>query len=143
MKVPNVVDIGAANNGNYLNLLCLLGKYDPLLERHLASKMKRGKYTSPTSQNELISAVAKTVQNTILDEDGHPQERFNSFIESTRGRAADLFEQLEALLEEHQLLMDFIRGQAYDGCSANSGRNTGLQARVRGKCHTALFCPSN
>ena len=56
------------NSGNYLELLQLLAKYDPIMAAHLSSEKSRGKYTSPTIQNEVISSIAKVIQNHIISE---------------------------------------------------------------------------
>eukprot|EP00794_Sanderia_malayensis_P016611 gene16611-18300_t len=46
------------NSGNYLELLQLVAKYDPVLAAHLSSKKSVGKYTSPPIQNEIISSIS-------------------------------------------------------------------------------------
>ena len=68
--------IGESDNGNFLGLLELLSRYDPILREHLdkvAKSQKSGKrlqvhYLSPQSQNEFISACALRVKDTILSE---------------------------------------------------------------------------
>eukprot|EP00112_Aurelia_sp_Birch-Aquarium-sp1_P017519 Seg4069.6 transcript_id=Seg4069.6/GoldUCD/mRNA.D3Y31 product="Zinc finger MYM-type protein 1" protein_id=Seg4069.6/GoldUCD/D3Y31 len=56
------------NSGNYLELLQLLAKYDPVLAAHLSSKRSRGKYTSPQIQNEMINSIATVIRNQIIAE---------------------------------------------------------------------------
>ena len=59
---------GIENSGNYLELLQLLAKYDPVLAAHLSSKRSRGKYTSPQIQNEMINSIATVIRNRIIAE---------------------------------------------------------------------------
>ena len=56
------------NSGNYLELLQLVSKYDPVLAAHLSSKKSVGKYTSPQIQNEIISSISTVIQNQIVSE---------------------------------------------------------------------------
>ena len=56
------------NSGNYLELLQLLARYDPVLAAHLSSKKSRGKYTSPQIQAEMINSIATVIRDQILKE---------------------------------------------------------------------------
>ena len=68
--------IGDAHNGNFLGILELLARYDPLLQEHVGkvkSAQERGTrlqahYLSPESQNEFINICAAQVRNHILEE---------------------------------------------------------------------------
>ena len=68
--------VGDPSNGNFLGLLELLGRYDPLLAEHLAKvkdsqKEKRRMqvhYLSSQSQNEFIECCASKVTDVILNE---------------------------------------------------------------------------
>lgn len=59
------------NEGNFLELVHLLAKYDPVLREHMA-KAELGKrqilYLSPKIQNEFIEALGANVRNKILAE---------------------------------------------------------------------------
>lgn len=61
--------IFSENNGNFLSLLQLMGKYDAVLMEHLwrAKKSTNVHYLSKDSQNEFINLLAKKVRNTILE----------------------------------------------------------------------------
>ncbi|XP_069823176.1 zinc finger MYM-type protein 1-like [Dendropsophus ebraccatus] len=59
---PNV------NEGNFLELLKLLGQYDCVLEHHLKNPGSHVRYLSSESQNELISALACEALSTIINE---------------------------------------------------------------------------
>ena len=56
------------NSGNYLELLKLMARHDPVMEAHLGSKKSRGKYTSPQIQNEIISSIATVIRDNIVKE---------------------------------------------------------------------------
>ncbi len=47
------------NSGNFLELLKLIGKYNPILEKHLTNPSnKNATYVSKTIQNELVNLIA-------------------------------------------------------------------------------------
>ena len=63
---------GEENKGNFLELVHLLAKYDPVLREHLV-KVKLGKkitisYLSPEIQNEFVSILAGQVRKKIIDQ---------------------------------------------------------------------------
>ena len=68
--------IGDVHNGNFLGLLELLARYDPLLQEHITkiqhSQLKRERlqthYLSADSQNEFIGLFADYVRKCILEE---------------------------------------------------------------------------
>ena len=57
-----------SNNGNLLELLEFISETDPDIKRHLDNSSCS--YTSPKSQNEIISCIAKQVKNRIIDSVG-------------------------------------------------------------------------
>ena len=68
--------IGERNNGNFLGILELISRYDPILREHL-EKVKRSQhlhkrlqvhYLSPDIQNEFIDICARHVISVILKE---------------------------------------------------------------------------
>jgi hypothetical protein len=54
--------------GNFLDLLHLLGKYNETVGQKLANIPGNAKYTSKDMQNELLALMAKMVQKNIADE---------------------------------------------------------------------------
>ena len=56
------------NSGNYLELLKLIARHDPVMASHLASKKSRSKYTSPQIQNEIIEAISTVIREKIISE---------------------------------------------------------------------------
>ena len=60
----------ANNNGNFLSLIQLLGKYDTVLAEHIRriqSKEIHDHYLGKTIQNELITLLGTQVRNEIID----------------------------------------------------------------------------
>jgi hypothetical protein len=60
----------SANEGNFLELLKLLAKYDSILEHHLYQSSESGKpkYLSPEVQNEILETLASSVTCQIVKE---------------------------------------------------------------------------
>ena len=54
--------------GNFLELVKLLAKYDAPLAKHLATAPKNASYLSPQIQNEFIGAIANAIQERIIAE---------------------------------------------------------------------------
>lgn len=52
--------------GNFLDLLHLLGKYNETVGQKLANIPGNAKYTSKDMQNELLALMAKMVQKILL-----------------------------------------------------------------------------
>ena len=56
------------NEGNFLELIRLLAKYDGVLGKHVASATRNQLYMSPKIQNHFIRALAEEVEDFILKE---------------------------------------------------------------------------
>lgn len=56
------------HEGNFLELLKLLSKYDGILAQHLATAPKNASYLSPQIQNEYINCLAGNVRAKIVSE---------------------------------------------------------------------------
>ena len=57
-----------SSRGNFLSIVELLGKYDPILQELLSKPKGQIKYLSPKIQNELISVLALKIENALIDE---------------------------------------------------------------------------
>ena len=57
----------ADNEGNYIELIKLLSKYDPLLEQHLESSNKNETYLGHDIQNDLILPLANCTSQNIVE----------------------------------------------------------------------------
>jgi hypothetical protein len=56
------------NRGNFLAVIDLLAKYDPVLEQLLEKPKVNIKYLSPTIQNEIIALLAESIKYEIVVE---------------------------------------------------------------------------
>ena len=54
--------IDSHNRGNFLELLTLIGKHDPIVQQRLENGPKNAKYTSPDIQNTLLRLMASNIQ---------------------------------------------------------------------------------
>lgn len=159
----------SVNQGNYIELIKLLSKYDSKLNFHLHSTgVFKG--TSNRIQNDIIDCVSDVILDKIkseinhafftaimLDEttdiaklsqlstviryvkDGAIHERFIGFTDVSSDRTA-------IALSEHvfQILSHFnceqkLVAQGYDGAATFSGHLNGLQSLVKNRCPSALF----
>lgn len=63
---------GEANTGNFLELVHLLAKYDPVLREHVVrlnlSTRRKTSYMSNKTQNKFINALGELVRNNILEQ---------------------------------------------------------------------------
>lgn len=60
--------LGHSNSGNFLAIVELLAKYDPVLNELISRPAGSMKYLSPKIQNELIDILAQRIKKDILDE---------------------------------------------------------------------------
>ena len=58
----------STNEGNFLELMKLVAKYDSLLEQHLLTSDRNATYLSPDIQNELIQSLSAQVLSNIVSE---------------------------------------------------------------------------
>ena len=78
--------IGSINNGNFLGIIELLSRYDPVLQEHIKKVMESqtsghrlsAHYLSSDSQNEFIAACAHLVCTTVIKE--QQQAKYFSII---------------------------------------------------------------
>ena len=56
------------NEGNFIELVKFLSKYDPIMKSHLDLSNKNEKYLSPVIQNDLILAFANCTSNQIVND---------------------------------------------------------------------------
>lgn len=58
----------SSESGNFLNIIDLLSRYDPVLKSHLENESSKIKYLSPTIQNELICLASNEILQDILSD---------------------------------------------------------------------------
>ena len=66
-------------------------------------------------------------------------ERFVGVLQIARTDAESLHRSVMEMLRKHDLQLENIRGQGYDGAAAMSGQYTGLQSRLIAENNTALY----
>lgn len=65
----NIYDQSNKNQGNFLSIVQLLARYDPVLEAHLKNiSNQRNHYLSKTIQNEMINLIADNIVGSILSD---------------------------------------------------------------------------
>uniref|UniRef100_A0A3B5B968 DUF4371 domain-containing protein n=1 Tax=Stegastes partitus TaxID=144197 RepID=A0A3B5B968_9TELE len=151
---------GSSNKGNFLAILELIAKHDPLVKQ----KMGHGnaKYTSHIFQNEIIEVLADMVSaafSILVDETkdlkkqeqislvlrydykGIGHERFMHFEHADKLDAAGLTEKIVTSLHKYGLeFREHLVGQGYDGASVMSGRHNGVSARMKLRLSRLFMC---
>ncbi|XP_034093508.1 zinc finger MYM-type protein 1-like [Gymnodraco acuticeps] len=56
------------NKGNFLEILDVVSKHDPLVKRRLSQGPRNAKYTSKGTQNEMLECLAEIVREDIIKE---------------------------------------------------------------------------
>lgn len=75
--------LGKSNTGNFLAVIELLAKYDPVLQELISVDKGNQKYLSSTIQNELIQLLAQKVESEIL-KDIQSAEFFSVIMDTTQ-----------------------------------------------------------
>ena len=65
-KVNDVVE-GTGNTGNFLAIMELIAKYDPVVKEHLKNGQRNAKMLSWKTQNDIIANAALVIKNQIKD----------------------------------------------------------------------------
>lgn len=155
------------NKGNFLELLSLISKYNEALKKHL--KNKEVNYTSPVSQNQILSLLAGQVKNRIIgsidsffsilvdettdiskkeivsvclrhvDIELNVHEDFIGFYSTASTTGERLYELIKTVLLSCKLDLNNMVGQAFDGASNMSGSKSGVAARFLKDYKKAIF----
>lgn len=158
----------SSNQGNFLECMQLLQKFDPFLQRYKAPANTT--YLSPSSQNELIGCCSTEVTAQIIQEvkeskmyavmadeakDGHTEQlavcvRYvppegnikESFLclKKLDGYGAEaITNAVEQVLVSNNIADLKVVAQTYDGAAVMSGSVRGVQARFREKHPEAVY----
>ncbi|KAH9747456.1 TTF-type domain-containing protein [Citrus sinensis] len=109
---------------------------------------KFASYTSPDIQKKILHVFSMRVKNTIreeigdakfVDNNGFLQERFFGLVHVSNTSAATLKDGIHYVLSHHNLNIQNIRGQGYDGASNMRGEWKGLQALILKDCPYAYY----
>ncbi|XP_053158078.1 zinc finger MYM-type protein 1-like isoform X1 [Hemicordylus capensis] len=71
------------NHGNFLSIITLLAKYDPVLQQLLNIPEREVNYLSPNVQNELINILSQSIKEGIV-KDANKAAFFSVIIETTQ-----------------------------------------------------------
>uniref|UniRef100_A0A3B3RLL1 TTF-type domain-containing protein n=1 Tax=Paramormyrops kingsleyae TaxID=1676925 RepID=A0A3B3RLL1_9TELE len=159
------------NKGNFLCIMELLAKHDPIVKRKMTSQ-RNATYLGHATQNEIIDCLAEMVRTSIISEvvqseafsiltkdlskkeqmsfviryyyNGSVCESFLAFEAAERLDAAALSQKIVQILQKYGLdYKNHLVGQAYDGASVMSGKNTGVQARFKAEAPLAFYVHCN
>uniref|UniRef100_A0A672I8P6 TTF-type domain-containing protein n=1 Tax=Salarias fasciatus TaxID=181472 RepID=A0A672I8P6_SALFA len=153
----------AANRGNFLEILEMIAKHDPVVEKKMKGK-QNAKYTSSVIQNEILDCLANMVHEEIIQEvkesevfsvtqlslvlryyyNGAVHESFLEFQQATQLDAEGLKDKIIHCLERYGLeYRSNLVGQGYAGASVMSGRHSGVAARIKSDAKHAVYVHCN
>jgi len=148
----------SSNNGNFLELLELIGELSPQLRDRMA--IRYGHYASPSYQNDIISCLAQSVRESVVgsigpfwallvdeSKDASRKEQLSFCIryacdgqifEKPLGVSHMMEQNAEALATEIQQIVTTTKlswencvGQCFDGASVMSGHFNGVRPRIK------------
>nr|XP_054606904.1 zinc finger MYM-type protein 1-like [Nothobranchius furzeri] len=156
------------NQGNFLECMKLLKKFDPFLKKY--SPPKNATYLSHPSQNEIISSIAQeitenitkqirssTMYSVMADEaryhhterlavcvrfvtmEGSPSEAFLGLHKLEKFDTKSIADGIEAVVQSHNLGDLKCVAQTYDGASVMSGAVGGVQAYFKERHPEAVY----
>jgi hypothetical protein len=161
--------MGSTNRRNFLEILGLTISYNKKLAEVTAKAPKNATNTSPTVQKQILHVFSTKVKEVIRDEisdakfclivdetdesmkeqmtivlrfvdkNGFVRERFFGLVHISDTAAVTLKKGIYSVLSKHQLDIQNIQGQGYDGASNMRGGWNGLQALVSNDCPYAYY----
>ncbi|XP_025205943.1 zinc finger MYM-type protein 1-like [Melanaphis sacchari] len=136
--------------GNFRDLVCLLGKYHPILASYIVGHQEKNKnkydFISWRRQNQMIESLASYTRVVVLKQiktakffsltmdstfDNSRKEQLSFVIRYLNEDSGEINERLINLKE--------CMGQSYDGASNMRGSYNGLQAIIRRSNTAAIF----
>ncbi|XP_010695082.2 uncharacterized protein LOC104907790 [Beta vulgaris subsp. vulgaris] len=118
------------NQGNYLEFRKTLAIYNKDVGKAIRQAPYNSKYIAPSIQKEILHIISNMVRKNIKQEIGD-----SKFYTS----AATLKRELCSVLSRHELAIENIRGQGYDGASNMRSELNGLQALFLSDCSYAYY----
>lgn len=161
------------NRGNFLAILELLGNHDTVVRKKLKTgnakytshqiqnemldtlaEMVRSTIISEVKESQVFALMADETKDAKKKEQislvlryyyrGAVKESFLHFEAAEHLDAAGLADKIIGILEKYGLeYRDNLVGQGYDGASVMSGKNSGVQARVREVAKQAFYVHCN
>ncbi|XP_028079272.1 zinc finger MYM-type protein 1-like [Camellia sinensis] len=132
------------NRGNVIELIKLLASYNEdvaaVIQRFIREEINDGKFfilvdeSEDESKREQMAIVLR-----FVDKYGFIKERFFDIVHMLDTTSATLKEEICIVLSRHNLSVQNISGQGYDGASNMYGEWTGLQALFCVECPFAYY----
>ncbi|XP_021864694.2 uncharacterized protein [Spinacia oleracea] len=124
------------NQGNFLEMLKLIAYYNKDVQKVvLGNAPQNAQYIAPDIQKQILHIFAQKVQNEIRKE----IERFLELVHVKDTTSKTLKEEITTVLSNHELSIQNLRGQGYDGASNMRGEWNGLQALFIEDCPYAYY----
>ncbi|XP_071033099.1 zinc finger MYM-type protein 1-like [Parasteatoda tepidariorum] len=108
----------------------------------IIAELKKAKYFSVSVDSTPdISHVDQLTFVIRYVNDGIPVERFLDFIPIESHKSEYLSDTIVSFINDKGINISDCRGQTYDNAPNMAGKYSGLQARLKEKCPTAIFVP--
>ncbi|XP_026461322.1 zinc finger MYM-type protein 1-like [Ctenocephalides felis] len=132
-----------SNNGNFLKLIELFAKFDPVIENHIHRALQPNNkvhYLSKKSQNELLEILSKAIRDKILLS-LRKSKYYSIILDCTPDARRGLCSTIIDNLKKWNIPIEDMRGQGYDNGANMKGKNNGLQKLLLTKSPRAFFVP--
>nr|XP_022906932.1 zinc finger MYM-type protein 1-like [Onthophagus taurus] len=142
------------NNGNFLQLVQLLAKFDVTMSSHLQKTLQKKSVHYMSKDAKYFSIIldctpdiSNTEQMTIIirfvstDDQVQIQEHFLGFIDIKDSTGEGLTNYIIEKIKEFNLDISNLRGQGYDNGANMKGKNNGLQRHILNINSRAYFTP--
>ncbi|KAK9676664.1 hypothetical protein RND81_11G092200 [Saponaria officinalis] len=141
--------VGSQNRGNFLQFLQAIASFSKDIESVILNAPKNASYMVSTVEGVLSNFASKmreVIRKEIgdqkfyfFDKNGSIQERLFDLIHVSETSALTLKSAITNCLSAHNLKIENIRGQGYDGASNMRGEWSGLQALFLNECSYAYY----
>ncbi|XP_025421999.1 uncharacterized protein LOC112691815 [Sipha flava] len=115
------------NQGNFLEIVKLVAKYDPVLQTHINNSIKKS-----------VIKQGKTGRGSYVL-NGKINERMVALVESKSGTGEALYNVVKKELESLNIPLANLIGESFDGAAAMSGCYNGFQAHLKKIAPESIF----
>ncbi|KAB2617920.1 zinc finger MYM-type protein 1-like [Pyrus ussuriensis x Pyrus communis] len=149
--------VGSKNRGNFIELVKHTAKFnDKVAAVVLENAPNNAKYSSPMIQKKVLNILTNIVRRKIREEVGdgvfcilvdkahdtaHREQMaiILRFVDNDDTTAPTLHKEIKKVLAFHELPINKLRGQGYDGVSNMRGQWNGLQSLFIKECSFAYY----